>query len=221
MPRATALAAALVLSLPLGFASASAAARSSIGEISLEWLPSAAEDGAAAPDVDLSRLAGVRIRIDRFGDARPGTAGVVGENRAGPGPALEVTTDGDVPAFVTDHFLAILRAQKLPVVDDRLLREMGADIVDKKAIQVRLRGEVRQFLVTETEHCDAEVRLGVVVEDSQGRPIWTGTSAGRAGRIARSYKAADYQGALSDALLEATRQLLRSPDFLHALEGRR
>ncbi len=219
MPRLAAI--AVALSLPLAFAVAAEAARSSVGEVPLAWSPSTGEDGPAVPTVDLAPLAGVRIRIDRFTDARGGTPGLIGENRSGTGEPLEVTTPDDVPGFVTDRFLAILRASGLPVVDDRMLREMGADIVDQKAIQVRLRGEIQRFLVTEGDHCDAEVRLGVVVEDSQGRPIWSGTSSGQAGRIARSYKVADYQGTLSDALLEATAQLLRSSDFLHALEGRK
>jgi hypothetical protein len=219
VPRLAAI--AVALSLPLAFAVAAGAARTGVSEVPLEWSPSTGEDGPKVPAVDVAPLAGVRIRIDRFADGRDGAPGVIGENHGGPGDPVEVTTPDDVPGFVTDRFLAILRESRLPVVDERMLREMGADIVDKRAVQVRVRGEIQRFFVTEEDHCDAEVRLGVVVEDSQGRPIWSGTSSGQSGRIARSYKVADYQGSLSDALLEATAQLLRSSDFLHALEGRK
>jgi hypothetical protein len=114
-----------------------------------------------------------------------------------------------------------LREFGLPVVDDRALRAMGADVVDKSATVSRLAGAVTRFSLATGETLHAEVRLQVSVVDSQGRGIWSGTSGGKAGRIGRSYKLADAQEALSEALQEAIAQLLRTPDFVTALQGRK
>jgi hypothetical protein len=212
-------------------------AREPLTSVPLAWRPTVARDALALPAIDAARFRKVRIRIDTFADARgvdPASLGAApdpGAPRAMPADpeppaaapvaAPAPTTPDDVAAFVTDRFIAQLGELGLPVVDDRVLRAMGADVVDRTVTISRLAGAVTRFSLAVDDSLHAEVRLQVSVLDRQGRGIWTGTSGGKAGRIARSYKLADAQEALSEALQEAIAQLLRSPDFVTALEGRK
>lgn len=212
-------------------------AREPLTSVPLAWRPTVARDALALPAIDAARFRKVRIRIDTFADARgvepgslaaapdpaaPGAAPAEPEPpAAAPVAAPAPTTPDDVAAFVTDRFLALLGELGLPVVDDRALRAMGADVVDRTVTISRLSGAVTRFSLAVDDSLHAEVRLQISVVDRQGRGIWTGTSGGKAGRIARSYKLADAQEALSEALQEAIAQLLRSPDFVTALEGRK
>jgi len=192
-------------------------AREPLTSVPLEWRPTVARAELAVPPVDAAAFQRVRIRIDAFTDAR----GTDPASLAAPDAPAGPTTPGDVAAFVTDRFLALLGESGLPVVDDRVLRAMGADLVDKTATVSRVQGAVLGFSLAVGDRLDAEVRLQVSVLDGRGRGIWTGTSGGRSGRVARSFKVADAQAALSDALQEAIAQRLRTPDFVTALRGRR
>lgn len=207
--------------LALAALAAPAGAAKGFTEIPLEWRPTISRADLKVPEIDPAPFAKVRIRVDTFADARAVAPGTLGENRPeGVAPA-PLTTPDDLAAFVTDEFLALLRDYHLPVVDDRQLRAMGADVVDKGATVVRVKGTIAQFSVTVGKSLDAEVRLQVVLDDAQGQGLWTGSSGGKAGRLGRSYKLRDAQEALSEALQEAIAQLLRTPDFLRALAGQR
>jgi hypothetical protein len=190
-------------------------------EIPLEWRPTITRLDLKVPEIDHAPFARVRIRVDTFADARGVAAGTLGETSAAGGASVPLSTPDDLPAFVTDEFLALLRDFDLPVIDDRQLRAMGADVVDKNATIVQVKGSIATFSVTVGKALDAEVRLDVTLVDARGQDLWKGSSSGKAGRLGRSYKLRDAQEALSEALQEAIAQLLRTPDFLHALAGLR
>jgi hypothetical protein len=189
------------------------AARPAITEVPLETL--------SIPAIDPAPFAKVKVRIDGFADTRGGEPATLGESRPEEGDPVPITTPDDVAAFATDRFLALAGDLGVPVVDDRLLRSLGADLVDKTATIVRLKGSVTGFALIVGKGLETEVRLAVEVADAEGKGIWSGSSAGRVGRFARSYKVGDAQEAFSDALQEAIAQLLRTPDFVRALSGRR
>jgi hypothetical protein len=188
--------------------------------LDLEWRPTTPDGGLRPGMVDLGPFAGVRIRIDRFEDRREGEPDRLGSRTDKEG-TVEVTTEDDVPEFVTDRVLAALEKLGLTAVDDRRLRSWGAKLEPRDRPLVRLRGELLGLRLEEEKALEAEVRLGVVVEDAEGQPIWTGAATGRAGREARKYADADRRQTLSDALAEAIGQLVRSEPFVRALSGRR
>jgi len=211
---------ALALAWPsIGFAALPSDSKD-VDSVPLVWNPSAPEGGIRAGMIDLALFGGVRIRIDRFEDRREGDKTRLG-TRAGKAGPVEVTTPDDVPKFVTDRMLLALERLGLTAIDDRRLRVWGAKLEPRKAPVVRLRGELLGLRADQGKLLEAEARLGVVVEDAQGKPIWSGTSAGRAGREARKYSLEDWQETISDALAEAIAQLARSEDFVRALSGRR
>jgi hypothetical protein len=163
---------------------------------------------------------GVKVRVEPFADERGVAAGTLADPESD--AAAAIATPDDVAAFVTDRVVAELEARGVPVVDERVLRKLGAELVVQPAtIVVRLRGAVTELSIQAGESLDAEARLRVEIADAEQRGIWHGTSAGRAGRIARNYSLDDHQASLSDALLEAIAQFLRSPDFVRSLTGQR
>jgi hypothetical protein len=207
--------------LVLATLAAPAGAAKGFAEIPLEWRPTIARPDLKVPEIDPAPFAKVRIRIDSFADARGVDPHALGENRPEGAEPTPLTTPDDLAAFVTDEFLALLREFDLPVVDDRSLRAVGADLVDKTVTVVRINGSLSRFAVVVGKSLDVEVGLQVALVDAQGQGLWTGSSSGKAGRLGRSYKLRDAQEALSEALQEAIAQLLRTPDFLRALAGQR
>lgn len=215
-----ALVLALVLAGPPAVLAGLLSGTESPDSVPLAWRPSAPEGGIRPGMIDLAGFGGVRIRIDRFDDLREGDKTRLGTRTDKKG-TTEVSTPDDVPKFVTDRVVAALDRLGLTVVDDRRLRAWGAELTPREAPVVRLRGQMLGLRVEQGERLEAEARLGVVVEDADGMPIWSGSSAGRAGREARRYSLEDWQETLSDALAEAIAQLARSEDFVRALSGRR
>jgi hypothetical protein len=197
------------------------AARSKVESVPLVWRPSLDEADLGIPPIEATRFVGVKVRVEPFADERGVGAGTLADPEADAAPAI--ATPDDVAAFVTDRVIATLEEHGVPVVDERVLRKLGAELVVQPAtIVVRLRGAVTELSVGEgATSLDAEARLRVEIVDAEQRGIWHGTSAGRAGRIARSYSLEDHQASLSDALLEALAQFLRSPDFVRSLTGQR
>lgn len=127
---------------------------------------------------------------------------LIGENREKT-PPRPVTTSDDVAGFVTDQFKALLASAGLTVVDS------GENAI--------IRGEVKEFLVTETDQYVGNVSLHIVATDPAGKTLWDGTASGESSRFGRSYRAENYYQSLSDALSAATSDLLKDSAFQTAV----
>jgi len=173
----------------------------------------------ALAGLDPAAHQGVRLLVEPFTDGRPGDPAAIGELRREGKPVEPLTTTDDVARLVTDRFLRRLGEAGLPVVDARQLAEWGAKIVDTARPVLTVRGELLTFSLVETKTLDAEIRLGVTIEDGAGKRLWSGSSSGHAGRSARSYKPEEFAPTLADALDEAIGQLLRAESFVGALRG--
>jgi hypothetical protein len=183
-------------------AAAPAAKRDKLENSPLVWKPTSALTGGGA--TDLTGLSGVKLQVAPVTDSRQNRT-LLGENKEKT-PARAITTSDDVPAFVTAHMKEIISAN-------------GISVVDSGATHV-LRAELKQFYVEEIDTYKADVRMAVTLTNAAGAPVWQGITEGSASRFGRSYKAENYYEALSDALIEATNNLVRNPGFHAALAKR-
>jgi hypothetical protein len=142
---------------------------------------------------------GVKLQLLPFVDKRKEKD--VGANVEEHFPRAVATTD-DVAAFVTAHFGDVLQSAHVNVVDS-----------DSNCT---LKGEVRTFFVQEDNTYKGSVFLGLTLSDSHGREIWQGTANGRSKRFGHSLSAENYSETLSDALVDAVADLLKSPSFQKA-----
>ena len=191
-----------LLALGMFWAATGIAAKKPLSGIPLVWKPTSVAGDFGA--VDLTGLAGVKIEIRDFSDARE-HPDLIGENRdkEDEGIVLGVTASESVPRFVTDH----LR---------RLFADAGVDTVAEGGTTV-VTGEVRRFFVLETSAYAGEVSLKLEVKDKEGKVHWAGMAGGTAKRFGRSYKAENYYETLSDALMAAAYKLLQNKSFMQAL----
>jgi hypothetical protein len=169
--------------------------------IPLKWTPTAtlAEWGA----VDVSGpMAAAKIRVDAFADTRDKPS-LVGENRENADKIRQVTTSGDVAAFVTDHLKEGLRGAGLSIVDS--------------AGDLTISGEIRRFFVTEVNTYGGEISVLIHLKNSAGKELWSGVIAGDSTRWGRSYNAGNYYETMSDMVLSATHNLLANAGFHDAL----
>jgi len=169
--------------------------------IPLKWTPTAtlAEWGA----VDISgAMAAAKVRVDAFTDTRE-NPGLVGENRENSEKIRQVTTSGDVAAFIGDHLKESLRGAGLGIVDS------GGDLI--------ISGEIRRFFVTEINTYGGEISVLIHVKNSAGKELWSGVAAGDSTRWGRSYSAPNYYETMSDMVLSATHNLLANSGFHDAL----
>jgi hypothetical protein len=184
-------------------ASAAPAKRNKLEGIPLVWKPTT--NVASFGSIDLTGMTEVKVQIDRLGDKR-GDRGFIGENSEKQ-PPRKVTTPDDVAAFVTDHMKSLIKGAGLNVVDSG-----GTAIV---------KGEVLQFFVEETDNYKGDVRLQISVTNAAGEVVWTGLTGGSSSRFGRSYKDENYYETLSDSLIEATYNLMKTPGFHDALVGKK
>lgn len=154
---------------------------------------------------DRQALRNARLEIVPAVDKR-GDPGLIGRNHGQQPPRL-VTTRDEVAAFVTRHMGQMFSAAGVRVV------ESGGTAI--------LNTEVRQFFVDEMNTYQAEVILLCTLAGPDGSTLWTGITSGLVGRYGRAYRADNYYESLSDALVAATRELLRRPAFREALAGGR
>jgi hypothetical protein len=169
--------------------------------IPLKWTPTAtlAEWGA----VDVSgAMAAAKVRVDAFADTRENPS-LVGENRENADKVRQVTTSGDVAAFVADHLKEGLRGAGLTIV------ESAGDLT--------ISGEIRRFFVTEVNTYGGEISVLIHVKNSAGKELWSGVMTGDSTRWGRSYNAANYYETMSDMVLSATHNLLANAGFHDAL----
>ena len=180
-------------------APATAAKRDKLEGIPLVWKPTT--NVATVGTVDLTGLTNIKVQVDRLGDKRD-APGLIGQNSEKQ-PPRKVTTPDDVAGFVTDHMKSLMKGAGLNVVDS------GGTATVK--------GEIQQFFVAETDTYKGDVRIHVTVTNAAGKEVWNGVIGGSATRFGRSYKDENYYETLSDSLIEATYNLLKTPGFHDAL----
>ena len=174
--------------------------RETLQNIPLDWRPTSSI--GQADNLDLSRISGARIHIERLRDARR-EGRLIAENReeADKGRVLPVTTRDNVAEFCSEQLRVILG-------------QLGMSVGRGGP---SLTGEVRRFFVTETDNYRGEVILQLALHNRQGRLLWSGTVTGYANRFGRSYKAENYYEVLSDALIHAAHNLVRDRGFRRAV----
>jgi len=179
------------------FATAEAADR--LENTPLEWRPTSPM--SEREPVDLTGLEGIKLQIDPFTDTREDPA-FIGRNTSKV-PYRKVTTNQDVARFVTYQVKLLFSGLGLKVA------ESGADVI--------LKGEIRKFFVEEANRYNAEVGLRATLTDTEGKILWVITISGSTSRFGISYKADNYYEVLSDALIGAVHELVRSPGLRKAL----
>ncbi len=120
-------------------------------------------------------------------------------------PPRMVTTTDNVAAFVSVHVAEL--------IDGTGVAEVNGNGT------LLLKTEVVHFFVEETEIYSGDVRLKVTLIDGGGNALWTGITSGASVRFGRSFSAENYEQTLSDSLVEAVRNLMRSSSFRRALAG--
>ena len=168
--------------------------------IPLIWKPT--QDFARSGTTDTTGRPSSRLRVevtDNRGDPE-----VIGRNSEKI-PPRKVTTRDSVAAFVSEHMKQLIAGNGNIEVDD--------------TGPMTLKVEIQRFLVEETHIYNGDIRLKITLVNSSGTDVWTGISRGASTGFGRSYSAENYYEALSDSLVDAVRNLLRSPTFHSALDG--
>jgi hypothetical protein len=179
---------------------AAAVAGGDLQNIPLKWTPTSTFVEMGHVDVN-GPMASAKIHFEPLVDTRQNPS-LVAENREKPEKIRQVTTSGDVAAFVTDHLKDTLHGAGLNIVDG------PADVI--------ISGEIRQFFVTEVNTYGGEMSVLLHVKSSAGKELWTGAAAGDSTRWGRSYKADNYYETMSDMILRAAFNLLSTPGFRDA-----
>jgi hypothetical protein len=135
------------------------------------------------------------VRFQPFSDTAANPA-LVGEN-VEQAPTRQVTTADPVGPFVTQHL-------------QELFAQAGYSSGGTNADRV-ISGEVRKFFVREGGSYVGSVILNVTVSDGSGKVLWQGTVWGTNETFGRSYHLDNYQQVLSDSLIDAADNLLKSP----------
>lgn len=141
------------------------------------------------------------VRIETFSDTASDPK-LVGENVEQATPRL-VTTADPVGAFVAQHL-------------QQLFAQAGYPSGGANAERV-VSGEVGKFFVNEKDSYSGTVRLNITVSDRNGKVLWQGTVWGANDTFGRSYHLDNYQQVLSDSLIDAANNLLKSPALRDAL----
>jgi len=141
------------------------------------------------------------VQFETFHDVRDNKE-AIGENREDAKPK-PVTTNDDVGAFVGTHMR-------------ELFERAGLKTVDSNG-EVMIKGEVKQFFVSETSTYKSEVVVHLTVVGRDGQTLWSGLASGDATRFGRSYKLENYYEVLSDAIVNTVSSMLQSPELQRAL----
>jgi hypothetical protein len=190
------------IAVVLAVVCASAFAAKTLEGIPLKWTPrtSLSELGA----LSLTDFQDRKIQIDLLTDTRKEPA-LIGENREKE-PVKRVTTADNVPKFINENM-------------KKALTKVGLDIVDSGG-QVIIGGEIKEFMVVETNNYESDVTVKWTVKDASGKLLWTGVSSGDSKNFGRSYNPANYYECLSDSILQATHAMLQNADFRKAVAGK-
>ena len=187
------------IALALAVALCLCCARATTGpmRIPLRWTPT---DDAHLPAATVDALKKQAISVDSFVDTREDRASI-GKNTELKDAGL-VSTPDNVGAFLAARFREVLGAN-------------GVSTVVSGAPRV-IKAEVQKYFVTEGETYLADVVLRFTVADGAGRTLWQGIGEGHANRWGRTFNEENYQEALTNAFLEATKDVMRNREFLAA-----
>ena len=117
-----------------------------------------------------------------------------------------VSTRDDVADWCRDRFISIIKQYGFNVAEE------GANVI--------IKGEILEFHVVEDNLYNANVRIKITAENVSGNVLWQGMMTGKAKRFGRSYELDNYYETLSDAYLGAVNGLLKTREFLTALENK-
>jgi hypothetical protein len=187
----------IALALAVALSLCCAHAKTGPMRIPLRWTPT---DDSRLPAGATDALSKQTISVDSFVDAREDRASI-GKNSEYKDAGL-VSTPDDVGAFLAARFREVLQAN-------------GVSTVASGAARV-IKAEVQKYFVTEGETYLADVVLRVTVADGAGRTLWQGIGEGHANRWGRTFNEENYEEALSNAFLEATKDVMRNREFLAA-----
>jgi hypothetical protein len=174
--------------------------------IPLAWTPT---DPVTLPITASEAFKGQRVAVNPVVDAREDKT-AIGKNVEKvidriEKPEWAVSTNSDVGSFLTDRVLKVLQVN-------------GINAVTSDPTRV-VRLELLRFFVIEGENYKAEVAFRATIEDGQGRQLWQGLADGNANRFGASYSPENYNEALSDAFLDALKELSKNPDMLKSVAG--
>lgn len=147
-----------------------------------------------------SALGAVAVEPGEFRDGRTTPPNVVGTYED---DGFKVTTKGDVRAFWAGR--------------ERVLLE-GAGMRFQTPGGARLDATLLQLDVLEGNTFNGTARMAFTVTTRSAQP-WTKTYDGHSKRWGRTHKPDNFDEALSNAIVDATRQLLVDPAFAAALQG--
>jgi hypothetical protein len=172
--------------------------------IPLAWAPT---DVQTLPIGATAAFKDQRVAVNPVVDSRDDKA-VIGKNVEAKidrqeKPEWAVSTSTDVGSFLTERLLAVLQANAITPVTTEPTRV--------------IRLEILRYFVTEGDSYKADVGFRATIEDGQGRQLWQGLADGASNRFGRSYSPENYNEALSNAFLEAVKQLMQNPEMLKAL----
>ncbi|HEX4984765.1 MAG TPA: hypothetical protein VFV71_01710 [Burkholderiales bacterium] len=170
--------------------------------IPLEWKPTSPLSERAP--VDVKGLEGIRIQVEPFTDKREDRE-LIGRN-VNKAPIRKVTTNEDVPRFVTYHTKSLLSAMGLNIV------ESGGDYLVK--------GEVKKYFAEEASRYNASVELRISLTTPDGKVLWVVETEGTSSRYGIGYKRDNYYEVLSDALIGAVHEVVRNQNFRKALTAK-
>lgn len=178
-------------------------AGSSLLDIPLLWKPT--ETISALDAIDLTVFQNATFTVKRFNDLRKKPS-EIGKNveKSSFSQIRYVTTRDNVAAWLTDRFEKILAEFDLSVVKDGGTRLLEADIV--------------KFYVTEESVYKADIGLKVRMRSKNGDVLWEGMVSVSSNRWGSSYKADNYNEALSNACIDVVYNLLKSDSFLQAVK---
>jgi len=178
-------------------------AGSSLLDIPLLWKPT--ETISALDAIDLTAFQNASFTIKPFNDLRkkPSEIGKNVENRSF-NNIRYVTTRDNVAAWLTDRFGKILSEFDISVVKDGGTLLLEADIV--------------KFYVTEESVYKADIGVKVRIRSKNGDALWEGMVAVSSNRWGKSYKADNYNEALSNACIDVAYNLLKNDSFRQAVK---
>ena len=191
---------ALVLGVALIPAWLSAADK--LENIKLLWKPTTTLTKLGG--IDSNDIAKIKIQLQPLTDVRDNAA-LIGENRQKANAPKKVSTQENVPAFVTDKLKKLFTEAGLAVVDS------GGDVV--------LSGELQKFFVEETKDYNGELRIKFTAKNGSGRELWNGNILGHASNFGRSYKDENYYETLSNSIVDGAVTLFRDNGLRKALSG--
>jgi hypothetical protein len=172
--------------------------------IPLAWAPT---DNVQLPIGAAAAFKDQRVAVNPVADAREDRT-AIGKNVEAKidrveKPEWAVATNTDVGSFLTERLLAVLQQNAITTVTTEPTRV--------------IRLELLRYFVVEGDSYKADVGFRATVEDGQGRQMWQGLAEGSSNRFGHSYSPENYNEALSNAFLEAVKQLMQNPEMLKAL----